>query len=108
MSTNDRKHAQGHEHHGDTDHPHEAEHEHSAGHHGHGNHHGHSHGAGVTDERRIGWAFIIIFLFMFIEAAGGLIAGSLALLADAGHMVSDAAALGMSGSRCGSARRSSS
>src|SRR5579883_3328214 len=96
MSTNDRKHAQGHEHHGDTDHPHEAEHEHSAGHHGHGNHHGHSHGAGVTDERRIGWAFIIIFLFMFIEAAGGLIAGSLALLADAGHMVSDAAALGMS------------
>lgn len=96
MSANDRKHAQGHEHHGDIDHPHDAEHEHSTGHHGHGNHHGHSHGAGVTDERRIGWAFIIIFLFMFIEAAGGLIAGSLALLADAGHMVSDAAALGMS------------
>ena len=65
-------------------------------HHDHGHHHGHSHGAGVTDERRIGWAFVIIFLFMFIEAAGGLIAGSLALLADAGHMVSDAAALGMS------------
>ena len=33
---------------------------------------------------------------MGIEVGGGLIAGSLALLADAGHMVSDAAALGMS------------
>ena len=33
---------------------------------------------------------------MLIEVAGGLIAGSLALLADGGHMVSDAAALGMS------------
>ena len=59
-------------------------------------HPGHSDGADVTDERRIGWAFFIIFLFIFIEAAGGLVAGSLALLADAGHMVSDAAALGMS------------
>lgn len=39
---------------------------------------------------------MIIVLFMIVEAAGGLIAGSLALLADAGHMVSDAAALGMS------------
>src|SRR5579859_7420155 len=67
-------------------------HDHSHGHH-HG--HGHSHGAGVADERRIGWA-VIIFAFMLIEAAGGLYSGSLALLADAGHMVSDAAALGMS------------
>ena len=58
--------------------------------------HGHSHTGSVTDERRIGWAFIIIFCFMLVEVAGGLIAGSLALLADAGHMVSDAAALGMS------------
>jgi cobalt-zinc-cadmium efflux system protein len=31
--------------------------------------------------------------FMFVEAAGGLLAGSLALLADAGHMLTDAAAL---------------
>jgi len=68
------------------------------GHHhqGHGHHHGHSHGAGVSDERRIGWAFVIIFVFMLVEVIGGLMAGSLALIADAGHMVSDAAALGMS------------
>jgi cobalt-zinc-cadmium efflux system protein len=78
------------------DHPRDSEHD------SHGNrepehiHAHHSHGSGVTDEWRIGWAFVIIFVFMLIEAAGGLVAGSLALLADAGHMVSDAAALGMS------------
>ena len=66
--------------------------------HGHNHHHGHDHRhpANVTNEGRIGIAFVIIFLFMLIEVAGGLIAGSLALLADGGHMVSDAAALGMS------------
>jgi cobalt-zinc-cadmium efflux system protein len=64
--------------------------------HDHGHHHGHSHGKGVTDERRIASAFFIIFSFTIVELVGGLAAGSLALLADAGHMVSDAAALGMS------------
>jgi cobalt-zinc-cadmium efflux system protein len=75
---------------------HEHDRDHGDGHHGHGLHHGHSHGAATTDERRIGWAFIVIFAFMLVEVAGGIMAGSLALLADAGHMVSDAAALGMS------------
>src|SRR5215469_7465116 len=70
--------------------------EHRSDHHGHDHHHGHSHGAAATDERRIGWAFIIIFAFMLVEVVGGLMAHSLALLADGGHMVSDAAALGMS------------
>lgn len=69
---------------------------HNHDHHGHGHHHGHSHGAATTDERRIGWAFIVIFGFMLVEVGGGIMSGSLALLADAGHMVSDAAALGMS------------
>ena len=58
-------------------------------------HHGHSHGGG-SDQKRIGQAFLIIFVFMLIEAVGGIASGSLALLADAGHMVSDAVALGMS------------
>ena len=72
-------------------------HEHGGDHHhARGHHHGHSHGAAVDDERRVGRAFVIIFVFMLIEVVGGLMAGSLALLADAGHMVSDAAALGMS------------
>jgi cobalt-zinc-cadmium efflux system protein len=75
----------------------EHDHDHAGHDHGsHGHHHGHSHGAGTTDERRIGWAFIIIFSFMLVEVAGGIYAGSLALLADAGHMVSDAIALAMS------------
>ncbi len=73
-------------------------HDHEAhGHAGHG--HAHHHGAaaaGSADEWRIGWAFVIIFVFMLVEVAGGLISGSLALLADAGHMVSDAVALAMS------------
>jgi cobalt-zinc-cadmium efflux system protein len=81
-------HVHDHAHHDHADHDHHG--------HGHGHHHGHSHAAGVTDERRIAAAFLIIFVFMLIEAAGGLFSGSLALLADAGHMVSDSAALGMS------------
>ena len=75
----------------------DSEHFHDHGHdHDHSHHHGHSHGTGITDERRLGWAFFIIFGFMLIEVAGGLVSGSLALLADAGHMVSDTVALGMS------------
>jgi cobalt-zinc-cadmium efflux system protein len=57
--------------------------------------HAHDH-AGTSDLARVGWAFGIIFLFMLVEALGGIVSGSLALLADAGHMLSDAAALGMS------------
>jgi cobalt-zinc-cadmium efflux system protein len=96
MSANDHNHTHGHEHEANGDHRHGAEHGHGRAHRVHGHHHGHSHAVGITDERRVGLAFIVIFLFMFIEAVGGVIAGSLALLADAGHMVSDAAALGMS------------
>jgi cobalt-zinc-cadmium efflux system protein len=76
-------------------HPH---HDHDS-HHGHDHHHhghDHNHLHGVTDQRRIGWAFVIIAVFMVVEIVGGLLSGSLALLADAGHMVSDTAALGCS------------
>jgi cobalt-zinc-cadmium efflux system protein len=61
---------------------------------GHGHHHHRRHASG--DERRLGWAFLVIFGFMLVEVVGGVISGSLALIADAGHMASDAAALGMS------------
>ncbi len=46
----------------------------------------HSHG---DNERRLFWAALITVSFMVVEAAGGLFAGSLALLADAGHMLTD-------------------
>ena len=80
------------------------EHDHGADEDGHDHsghdhpHHGglHNHAHGITDQRRIAAAFFIIVVFMFIEVAGGLMSGSLALLADAAHMVSDSAALGFS------------
>lgn len=45
--------------------------------------------------RRLAWALALTLLFMFAEVAGGLIANSLALLADAGHMLTDAGALAL-------------
>lgn len=49
----------------------------------------------LKNERALKCAFFIIFTFMLVEVAGGLISGSLALLADAGHMLTDALALAM-------------
>ena len=51
-----------------------------------------AHGAG---ERRVFWVMVLTILFKIVEVAGGLISGSLALLADAGHMLTDAAALAL-------------
>lgn len=49
----------------------------------------------MSKQRRILWfSFLIISGFMLVEAIGGLLTHSLALLSDAGHMLSDAAALG--------------
>lgn len=54
--------------------------------------HSHAH-AGDGNGRRLLLAFLVTAGFMVIEVIGGLISGSLALLADAGHMLTDAAAL---------------
>ncbi|OFX14160.1 MAG: cation transporter [Armatimonadetes bacterium RBG_19FT_COMBO_69_19] len=48
------------------------------------------------DRRRLGAALGITVLFLILEIAGGILSGSLALLADAGHMAGDVAALGLS------------
>ncbi len=61
--------------------------------------HGHSHGGhdhGTASERRLRWALAIIVTFMGVEAIGGVLAHSLALIADAGHMFADAGALTLS------------
>ena len=74
------------------------DHNHGGGHdHGHDHDHDHSHVPTVTkdNERKILISFFIIFIFMVVEAVGGVISGSLALLADAGHMLTDAIALGL-------------
>lgn len=50
--------------------------------------------AGRKPGKRLLWAFIINLIFLVVEVIGGLISGSMALLADAGHMLSDVIALG--------------
>jgi cobalt-zinc-cadmium efflux system protein len=52
-------------------------------------------GAMANNERRMGLAALITGLFMFAEVAGGIVAGSLALIADAGHMLTDFASLAL-------------
>ena len=64
---------------------------HSHGHeHGGHSHAGHAHG---SNETRIFWALLLTAGFMFAEVAGGVISGSLALLADAAHMLIDSVSL---------------
>src|SRR5271155_2773573 len=68
-------------------------HDHDHGHaHGHA---GHDHAAGATETVLL-WALLLTASFMVAEAIGGWIAGSLALMADAAHMLADAGSLAMS------------
>lgn len=69
-------------------------HHHHSGHH-HQHSHDHSHVHGSSDEKKVLVAFVLIFIFMFVEIIGGVMSGSLALIADAGHMFTDAAALAL-------------
>jgi cobalt-zinc-cadmium efflux system protein len=69
-------------------------HAHAHGHHGHG--HGHAHGTGSTDARALKIALALILGFMGAEVVAGIVANSLALLSDAAHMLTDAAALALS------------
>ena len=75
-------------------HGHDHSHKHERGHHDH-DHDGHSHNHVVTadNERRIRFVFFLTAGYALIQAIGGWLSGSLALIADSGHMVSDAAAL---------------
>lgn len=64
--------------------------------HDHGGHdHSHVPRATPNNERRILVSFLLILTFMVVEAVGGYLSGSLALIADAGHMLTDAIALGL-------------
>jgi cobalt-zinc-cadmium efflux system protein len=55
------------------------------------NHHHHF----ESSRRRLWLAFWTQLAFLVVEAVGGILANSLALLADAGHMLSDVGALGL-------------
>jgi cobalt-zinc-cadmium efflux system protein len=65
-------------------------------HHGHSHNHGHGHHHHSGNKRALFWSFILIASFMVVEVIGGILTNSLALLSDAGHMLSDAVALGLS------------
>ena len=60
----------------------------------HAHSHTHDHGRGA-DRRALAAVFALTATFVVAEVVGGLITGSLALLADAGHMLSDALSLGV-------------
>ncbi len=70
----------------------------------HEHHHGpHHHSA--ANARAVGIAALLTGGFMIAEIVGGLVSGSLALLADAGHMLTDFAALAMAWAAFRVARR---
>ncbi|MFJ4847633.1 cation diffusion facilitator family transporter [Streptomyces sp. NPDC088733] len=69
------------------------DHEHDD-HHGADGHAGHSHGVAADADRRwLAIALILIAGFMAVEVVTGVLAGSLALLSDAAHMLTDAASI---------------
>ncbi len=67
--------------------------------HAHGQHagggHDHSRALRGKSRRSLVGALVLIAGYMVAEVAGGILSGSLALLADAGHMLTDAASIGL-------------
>ena len=60
--------------------------------------HGHAHGLAAvagTHRRPLGWVLCISTLILAAEVVGAYLSGSLALLADAGHMLTDVVGLSM-------------
>ena len=82
-------------------HSHSHQHAHAHGrseaegaHHGAHAHVGRQSSAGST--RALTWALVLTAIILLVEGIGGWLANSLALLADAGHVLTDAGALGLS------------
>ena len=73
-------------------HPHEHSHDHAHGAHNHGGHHGHSH-APASFGRAFAVGIALNTAFVVVEAVFGFLSGSMALVADAGHNLSDVLAL---------------
>jgi cobalt-zinc-cadmium efflux system protein len=71
----------------------------------HAHAHGHSHAPGEAHHhhhdhahstRALRWALVLTAILLVAEVVGGIVSNSLALLADAGHMLTDVGALGLS------------
>lgn len=70
-------------------------HDHSQGHshgHSHGHHH-HHHGAELAGDSRVAWAVGVNMVLTVVQIVAGIFSGSLALIADAIHNLSDALSL---------------
>ncbi len=67
-------------------------HDHS---HGHSHGHHHHHHAAASGDRKVVWAVVVNVGLTVAQIAGGIVGGSLALVADAIHNLSDAVALGL-------------
>ena len=98
-----------HTHDHDHDHePHGHDHDHGHGHGGHGHHHGHGHHGHVHAEPgdwRYGVSIGLNLAIVLIEAVAGFFANSTALVADAGHNLSDVLGLVLAGVAVWLARR---
>ena len=59
--------------------------------------HGHTHqiSAAGRNKKSLALVFCLTFIYLIVEIIGGLWTGSLALLADAGHMLTDVAGVGL-------------
>lgn len=62
--------------------------------HGHGDA-AHLHSIAGRSQKLLAWALALTLLFAVVEVFAGFIANSLALISDAGHMVTDSASLGL-------------
>ena len=101
----------GHEDHGHDDHAGHGHDDHSG--HDHHGHAGHDHAAELrsVSKRRLSISLAMISTYMVAEVVGGVLSGSLALISDAGHMLTDALAIVMAlvamklGERAASATR---
>lgn len=73
-------------------------HDEETGAHEHSGADGHDHGVSVTEDsqRRVFWVMLFTGFYAIVQAGGGWYSGSLAVIADAGHMLSDTAALFLS------------
>lgn len=84
------------------------DHHHDHGHsHGHGHHH-HSHAPADTGDWRYALGLTVNLVFVAIEFGSGVFSNSTALMADAGHNLSDVLGLAMAGGAAWLARRASS
>ena len=87
-----------HDDHGDHEgHDHDGDDDHEGHDHGGHDHSGHDHQDELrfASRRSLVIGLVLISTYMFVEIVGGVLSGSLALLADAGHMATDGAAIAL-------------